>query len=247
MFYAKNKETGMLTHISDVVVRGLGCNCVCLDCGADLEAKKGPIRDDHFCHSKHTSCNPTPESILHKAAKAILREAKHVYLPPDHNYKGCETVYFDKVKEEYKLEQFFIDVTGMLADERIHVEIAVTHLTTDRDKIKALQIDGSAIEIDLSGIDRNISKESLIDVVIKSAPRKWLAYRVHGLRSFISNRNLSTQNLTFEYHPATFLSHHSWKSRKRWSKYSKEYVQDVLCALKFDKDLTLQKSLIEFF
>ncbi len=61
---------GELVHISQVE-RGLACECVCIECGGILVARKGEKTRHHFAH--HTlNRNCDGESLLHKLGKHLL-------------------------------------------------------------------------------------------------------------------------------------------------------------------------------
>lgn len=93
--YAKDKSTGETRNIKDVV-SGLACNCVCGNCGGDLEACKGKIRQHHFRHYSVAECKGAWESQLHLLSKAIIEEHKSIMLPP---YQGKYIGYPSKVQK----------------------------------------------------------------------------------------------------------------------------------------------------
>lgn len=72
---------GMMWTVKDVPA-GLGCNCVCSNCGGRLVAKKrGEKRVAHFAHHRRVACAGGYESSIHRMAKQILVEADWVMLP----------------------------------------------------------------------------------------------------------------------------------------------------------------------
>lgn len=62
---------GQMRHISEVK-HGLACDCVCVQCGQPLVARKGRIRQHHFAHTAETNCNPSPENLTHCYAKNLI-------------------------------------------------------------------------------------------------------------------------------------------------------------------------------
>src|ERR1043166_7830852 len=74
-------KDNQVIHI-DSVQRGLSCNCVCPYCHADLVAKKGEKRVDHFAHVKDSDeCGYGNETALHIISKEILMSAQYIMLP----------------------------------------------------------------------------------------------------------------------------------------------------------------------
>ena len=90
LLYGIDKTTRRLVFI-DEVQNGLACNCVCPECGCDLEARNGgQIRMHTFAHysdskahhkgglgNTQKTCSGSTETILHKAAKQVLEESKN--------------------------------------------------------------------------------------------------------------------------------------------------------------------------
>lgn len=75
-------------------------------------------------------------------------------------------VKFDEVKLEYKMDGIIPDVLIYVNGRPLLIEITVTH-HTDKPKISKIKEFGiSCIEIDLSGINRNITPEELKDIII---------------------------------------------------------------------------------
>lgn len=64
-------RNGAVVHITDVA-SGLACKCVCLNCGGQLIARKGIVREEHFAHRSGLECAGVAEGVLHRLAKEIL-------------------------------------------------------------------------------------------------------------------------------------------------------------------------------
>lgn len=64
-------RNGSVVHIRDVT-SGLSCQCVCLNCGGELIARKGAVRQEHFAHRSGLECAGLAEGVLHRIAKEFL-------------------------------------------------------------------------------------------------------------------------------------------------------------------------------
>jgi competence CoiA-like predicted nuclease len=75
-------DNGGIVHVSEVS-SGLRCNCKCpdLNCKAQLIAKKGKKRIDHFAHWDAPECSASIESALHFAAKQLFEQESMITLP----------------------------------------------------------------------------------------------------------------------------------------------------------------------
>lgn len=63
------------------VANGRGCECVCIACGARLQARQGDIRIWHFAHDEETQCQSAPEAAIHRMAKQLIVERGGLFLP----------------------------------------------------------------------------------------------------------------------------------------------------------------------
>lgn len=70
------------------VANGRGCDCVCIACGARLQARQGEIRIWHFAHDSETQCQVAAEAAIHHMAKQLIAERGAIYLP--HREKSKE-------------------------------------------------------------------------------------------------------------------------------------------------------------
>lgn len=80
MIFAKQKDTGKIVGIYEVE-SGLKCNCVCPNCGATLEARKGEIREHHFKHHDAQETMACYEDAFRVATKKAFSEAGEINLP----------------------------------------------------------------------------------------------------------------------------------------------------------------------
>lgn len=175
---------GRLRHISEVK-KGLACGCVCPSCSGKLIANKGPIKTHHFAHHSDRNCVAAYETMLHKLAKQVITDKKEVMLPPVvAKYKSstksiCDAVMFtlDEVVIEPDRGGIRPDVLGRRKVEdgtkELFIEFAVTHPCEPEKKELIRERKVAAIEIDLSKVPRNGSKEEMEQAII-TAPRIWL-------------------------------------------------------------------------
>ena len=184
-FAIKGEE---LVHISEAS-SGLECGCTCPACGARLVARKGPKRAHHFAHHTGEGCEYGYESSLHLAAKRILSRANKMFLPevflrfPESNkedelIEDAKEINIDSVELERRQGDVIPDVIVHSGEEKIFVEIYVTH-RVDEDKQHKLQKQGiNVIEIDLSKEKELASEEMLSSILLGNDPRKnWVCHK----------------------------------------------------------------------
>ena len=162
--FAEDKATGDVVHVSEVL-RGNACDCICIECGYELQARKGDARRHHFKHITGTECDG--ETILHKLAKKILSNNRQLALPNQNDY-----FQYDEVIEECKLGSIRPDIILVTSSDQVLVEIAVTSFITDEklEKIKAQNY--SAVEVDLSSLPRDCSYLELEKTLIHQIDKK---------------------------------------------------------------------------
>jgi hypothetical protein len=130
-------------RVNSEVDRGLDCDCICPECGRNLVARKGLLREHHFAHAVYVNndyCGVGFESQLHRYAKQIIEEAGYLVVPsfvahlPPPNYDKYinipgETIKFQRVEveEKFVVGNRIIDVVGYHANGRLLIEIVVTH------------------------------------------------------------------------------------------------------------------------
>jgi len=73
-------RNGSVVHVCDVA-SGLACRCVCLNCGGELIARKGAIREEHFAHRSGLECAGLAEGVLHRLAKQLLCRLNQFEVP----------------------------------------------------------------------------------------------------------------------------------------------------------------------
>ncbi|MCG3176685.1 MAG: hypothetical protein MOGMAGMI_01643 [Candidatus Omnitrophica bacterium] len=175
-------KNGQLVQVSDVE-SGLNCGCSCPACGDSLVARKGKIKIHHFAHH-NSDCIHGFETAIHLAAKKIIEEAGYIRLPKlectiisgRQNFSFDETVvHFDKIYLEKRHHDIVPDIVLEKDGRILCVEIFVTHKVDEEKRTKIRQSNTSAIEIDLSEIDRTIDFELLKEKVVESAENKeWI-------------------------------------------------------------------------
>jgi hypothetical protein len=184
--FAEDKSTGNIVHVSEVL-RGNACDCICIKCGNELQARKGEARRHHFKHITDAECDG--ETILHKLAKKILSNNRQLALPNQDDY-----FKYAEVIEECKLGSIRPDIILVTSSDKVLVEIAVTSFITDEklEKIKAQNY--SAVEVDLSSLQRDCSYLELEKILIHQIDKKevvnWKgeqlkAYKNNGMTYFL--------------------------------------------------------------
>ncbi len=174
---------GRIFHISEVD-SGSNTGCFCPECKAPLIAYKSKrkLTRDHFGHRTDYACATAPETGLHKFAKQVLCENRALLLPPQIGRHEEATNYirdaymfsYDIVADEVIMPNMKPDIVVKRGQYELLVEIAVTHFCEEAklDRLRERRL--SAIEIDLSKVLRDASREEHVDAVLKSAPRQWL-------------------------------------------------------------------------
>jgi hypothetical protein len=185
-----------LVHIS-AVETGLACNCVCPQCGSSLVAKNNPSnkRAPHFQHYNSIECDTAVETSLHLLAKDILDQEKQIVLPrhkeryiiQDEKYEGYgplldeekeflkyKLVKFDKVEVEVYQGGIKPDLIVWINGEPTMIEIFVTHRVDQYKLNKIKRRDIPTIEINLSKVDRSISREKLRTILMGGNLSSWL-------------------------------------------------------------------------
>lgn len=136
-------RNGQVVHVTQVE-RGLVCGCICPACQQPVLARRGSIRIHHFAHANRTNCPGAAESMLHRAAKAIVATLTDIHLPA---YRRCRsrrgahwieastgTAILREVREpiesaqvESPMASIIPDVMLLIKGKRLAVEIVVTH------------------------------------------------------------------------------------------------------------------------
>lgn len=163
--WGEDKLTGAVLRI-DKVPNGDACNCICIICGNDLQARQGNIREHHFKHISGSECKP--ETILHKLAKRILLQHNLFNLPVGRG----GYFYYDQVLGEEWVYNQKPDIIIKNSETIIHIEIAVTSFITDEKYQKIKMADLNTIEIDLSKLSRDCGYEDLKKMIIHETANK---------------------------------------------------------------------------
>lgn len=177
------RPDGTLAHISEVQ-RGLACGCVCPACQGNLVARlKDEHQVPHFAHHCGEACGGGPETVLHLLAKEAFRINPTMLLPERlalNERKRVVTKAGQKVETKF-LRLEYSDPKKVIPDLYVRalgydlfVEVAVTHFS-DEAKIQRLREHRiPAVEVDLSRVPRDATREVVADAVLRSAPRHWL-------------------------------------------------------------------------
>lgn len=124
-----------------------GVRYTCLECSEDVIVRSGLKRIKHFSHLANSDCNG--ESILHLTAKRIIKDNNEIIIPP----RGVNSFKYTKATEEYAFKSNNgtlrkVDVLVENAEEKLAIEIKVTHAVEEdkildfrRRKLKAIEID----------------------------------------------------------------------------------------------------------
>jgi hypothetical protein len=163
--YALHASSGRIIHISEAE-RGLKCHCRCIECGAELEAVKGDIRDHHFRHAEDKACGGGQETAIHILAKQIIADNTEIIIP------GRRLLYSNATIERW-LDRKRPDVTCWVNDRPVYFEIMVNNQVKKEKKQFYANGKHNCIEIDLS--DKEIwrlSPEQLKELVLEKTYNK---------------------------------------------------------------------------
>ncbi|ESZ01866.1 competence protein CoiA family protein [Mesorhizobium sp. LNHC209A00] len=182
LVYGRSTD-GNLLHISEVQ-RGLACGCICPACDGQLVARtKADHKVPHFAHYSGEACGGGPETVIHLLAKEAFRSNPKMLLPERLGLDERKQVVMkpgQEVATEF-LRLEYTDPKEIVPDLYVRalgydlfVEVAVTHFCGDT-KLQHLRDHRTpAVEIDLSKLPRDSTREVIVDAVLRSAPRHWL-------------------------------------------------------------------------
>ncbi len=177
----------------DEVLSGLACGCVCSDCKSPLVARKGEIRAHYFAHHSRESCETAFETAIHLMSKQLIEEAKMITLPALTVSESLVTLdgtvlsdselvtkaknqVLTEVRLEEGIHDFRPDIIGYHKGRRLLIEIFVAHRVGSNKLKKIREKSEAALEIDLSKVNRLLSKEALYEIVVKGTEKKkWLS------------------------------------------------------------------------
>lgn len=208
MTYALD-QANQLVHV-DSVPNGLKCNCHCPSCGEALSARQGKKKQHSFAHSSKSEikCAYGYQTTLHLLAKEIFNEGCNLLLPPTYydekeldyakfDEEAREEVYSpifkphtiraDSVELEKKYDNFIPDIVLYYKGTPLVVEIYVTHPVDDEKQEKIKNSGVSAIEFNLSKIDREIDKDCLRSIFESGENCHWIynAKRTERTKKFM--------------------------------------------------------------
>lgn len=169
----------------DDAPKGRSCGAACPICGDPLIARKGKVREWHYAHASGAECATAAETAIHLIGKSILESGN--LLLPKWKYHGQWGTFEIHAATEHKILSCVQEhpIHGLVLDAflsletrkgpvPIAAEIKVTHACGES-KATALRSGGlSAIEIDLSGVERDASLETIERMVRRDAPRSWV-------------------------------------------------------------------------
>lgn len=175
---AWDNQSNRIVHVRDLpkeTRNGAKCDCSCVDCCGALEACQGEKRLTwYFRHQSKTDCKGGPMTALHLLAQELLCSDKTI------KTKGGEITYKNATKEWLIPDsRFKADVAGVKDDgSKFLIEIFVTHkLQDDEEKVKLIRKQEiHSIEIDLSKVDLEISRENLLNLLLTDVSKQRSIY-----------------------------------------------------------------------
>ena len=173
---AWDNQSHKIVHVRELsrTRNGAKCDCTCVDCKGALEALQGPVNDWSFRHQTSTTCKGGPMTALHMLAQELLSGDQTIKV------KGGEVSYTNATKEwPIPDSRYKADVVGVKADDtKFLIEIFVTHkLQDEEEKVKLIRKQEiHSIEIDLSKVDLEISRENLLDLLLTNVSKQRVIY-----------------------------------------------------------------------
>lgn len=174
--FAKNQNKELI-KINDLTIENKKKNTFyCISCGNELIARLGKVKTHHFAHKNKFNCSD--ETYLHLLGKEVFYEKyvsclqmKKPFNIEIHQNKTCNyyeqdyghkcsldnclskfdlTQFFDKITLEKREDSFIVDIllSSSKNKEKIFVEIAVTHFSTEKKLNSGYKIIEIAIEHD---------------------------------------------------------------------------------------------------
>lgn len=195
-------KAGRMVRVEEVP-KGLACGCVCPACGHVLvaKAKHSRHRRPHFAHYRDADCRIGFETTVHKAAKQLIADRLHLYLPawdgdldmPNPpvqqddagfchlgrlvDYPAVRvplvTAYLERARGDY-----IPDVTARDAQGELLIEIRVSHAVDDLKRHRVQSEGVRMMEIDLSRLTLAQALEPLVferEVLENPANRSWIS------------------------------------------------------------------------
>jgi len=151
---------------------GLNCQCSCVECGQNLEACQGEKRAWYFRHTSQSECKGGPMTALHLTAQHLLLDTKTI-----ETKEGRVTYTNGAIEFLLPESSYRADVVGNKSNgEKFVIEIRVTH-EIEESKLNFLREQKMhSIEIDLSKIDPDISKDDLLRMLLTDVSKQKIIY-----------------------------------------------------------------------
>lgn len=186
--FGLNKEENALYHIDQAISLKM-VNLVCPSCYKKLTAVNGVVRAKHFRHDASDHTNHCSETSLHIRAKNIISKQNFISIPLSSAYsilsvengilKRDRIPFIDPAgkvvsssmelrKAEYGVvPDCTMDVDfGNGVPAEVNFEISVTHAIDDKKLDKISKSTSIFVEIDLSSVDRDLSDEELLEILL---------------------------------------------------------------------------------
>lgn len=172
LVYALDAETQRKMVYIKEADNGSKCKCVCPSCRKPLVAKNAGAKNaPHFAHESNCECATALQTSLHYLAKEIFLEEKVFHFK---KFDGRIARYnISEVVLENKIGGIIPDVILNCEGKIFIVEIFVSHPVDEEKKQKIRDMNVSAVEYDLSKVDRNISKDELRGIIFGSPKIRW--------------------------------------------------------------------------
>ena len=117
------REDGRVVHITEIdaqTERGLACHCTCSECGDQLVARLGKVRQRHFAHHTVRDCVTSDESALHRFAKEVFTRNTTFKVPEARVWLDAETASL--VGKRHSGEHHSLEFSRDLVSERVAPE-----------------------------------------------------------------------------------------------------------------------------
>jgi len=123
------REDGKVVHITEIdaqTERGLACRCTCAECGDQLVARLGKVRQRHFAHHTSRDCVTSDESALHRFAKEVFLRNSTFKVPEARVWMDSETASLVSKRhaEEHHSFEFSIALVSECVAPAGYVEYA---------------------------------------------------------------------------------------------------------------------------
>ena len=180
-------------HVSELdpaTERGLGCQCVCSECGGALQAHMGNAKAWHFQHHvENQNCNPQPMTLLHAFVRDKIAEKRELWLPsttfsvavdlfgkrwteqvsiPDKVYAFAKGVTELRYRDVQPDVVFSADAYPSFA-----VEVRKTHAVDDVKKAALAQAYHDVVEFDVSDLPAEGITSEQLEIELRDR-RRWI-------------------------------------------------------------------------